>query len=62
MLVVPEQIADEVDWADGDAMLLTRIPGGVRVMRDAPEMRRQLTLAEQIMNADEELLRKLANS
>lgn len=60
LLVVPEYASDAQQWADGDRLLFTSAPGGLRVMRDEPDLRRQLALALEIMAADIEVLRELA--
>jgi Arc/MetJ family transcription regulator len=60
LLVVPEHASDAQQWADGDTLLFSSAPGGLRVTRDESDVRRQLALAAGIMEADAEMLRELA--
>jgi Arc/MetJ family transcription regulator len=60
LLVVPEHASDAQQWADGDTLLFSAAPGGLRITRDESDLRRQLALAVEIMAADIEVLRELA--
>jgi hypothetical protein len=60
LLVVPEHAADAQQWADGDTLLFSSAPGGLRITRDESDLGRQLALAAEIMEADAETLRELA--
>ena len=60
LLVVPEHAADAQQWADGDTLLFSSTPGGLRITRDESDLGRQLALAAEIMEADAEMLRELA--
>lgn len=51
---------DAQQWADGDTLLFSSAPGGLRITRDESDVRRQLALAMEIMAADFKLLRELA--
>ena len=60
LLVVPEHAADAQQWVDGDTLLFSSAPGGLRITRDESDLGRQLALAMEIMEADAEMLRELA--
>lgn len=60
LLVVPEHASDAQQWVDGDTLLFSSAPGGLRITRDESDVRRQLALAAEIMAADAEGLRELA--
>lgn len=60
LLVVPEHAADAQQWADGDRLLFSSAPGGLRITRDESDLDRQRARAAEIMEADAEMLRELA--
>ena len=59
--IVPKDARDKLNIQKGDTLYLTDAPdGGLRITPYSPEFARQMTLAEQIMREDREILRVLA--
>ena len=59
--IVPKDAREKLNIQKGDTLYLTDAPdGGLRITPFSPEFARQMTLAEQIMREDREILRVLA--
>lgn len=59
--IVPKDAREKLNIQKGDTLYLTDAPdGGLRITPFNPEFARQMTLAEQIMREDREILRVLA--
>ena len=56
--IVPKDARDKLNIQKGDILYLTDAPdGGLRITPFNPDFARQMTLAEQIMREDREILR-----
>ena len=59
--IVPKDAREKLNIQKGDTLYLTDAPdGGLRITPFNPDFARQMTLAEQIMREDREILRILA--
>lgn len=59
--IVPKDAREKLNIQKGDTLYLTDAPdGALRITPFNPEFARQMTLAEQIMREDREILRVLA--
>ena len=59
--IVPKEAREKLNIQKGDTLYLTDAPdGSLRITPYNPEFARQMTLAEQIMREDREILRVLA--
>lgn len=62
-LVLDRDAAAKLNVKDGDFLCLTAAPeGGLLINRYHPDFTRQVTLAEQLMREDREVLHALATS
>jgi hypothetical protein len=60
-LILTEEAMARLKICTGDTVCLTEAPdGGYRLTPHTPDFARQMTLAEQIINEDREVLRALA--
>ena len=58
--IVPKDAREKLNIQKGDTLFLTEAPdGGLRITPYSPDFARQMTLAEQIMREDREVLRAL---
>lgn len=59
--ILPAEARNRLDVKKGDAVYLTEAPGGAwRLTADDPDFERQMTLAEDIMREDRDVLAALA--
>ncbi len=58
--IVPKEAAARLKVQKGDTLYLTEAPDGYRLTPYNPDFERQVTLAEEIMQQDRDLLRALA--
>jgi len=59
--IVPKEAKAKLNVQKGDTLFLTDAPdGGMRITPYNPDFERQMTLAEDIMREDREILRALA--
>lgn len=60
-IILPKEALAHLRVKKGDTLYLTEAPdGGYRLTPYNPEFERQMSLAEEIMHQDREVLRKLA--
>lgn len=59
-VVLPRDIATELNVEKGDSLYLTRSPEGYRVTKSDPEFARKMELAKEIMRKRHNVLRELA--
>jgi putative addiction module antidote len=59
-VVLPRDVAAELNVEKGDSLYLTRSPDGFRVTKTDPEFARKMELAKQIMRKRHNVLRELA--
>ncbi len=58
--ILPKEAMARLKLKKGDLVYLTEAPGGYRLTPYDPDFERQMTLAEEIMHDDREILRALA--
>ena len=59
-IILNKEVMARLRVRKGDSLFLTEAPGGYRLTPYDPEFERQMTLAEEIMHDDREVLRALA--
>ena len=59
-LILNKEVMTRLRVKKGDSLYLTEAPGGFRVTPYDPEFERQITVAEEIMQEDRDLLRALS--
>lgn len=59
-VVLPRDVAAELNVEKGDSLYLTRSPEGYRLVKSDPEFARKMELAKQIMRKRHNVLRELA--
>lgn len=60
-VILPKEILARLRVGQGDALYMSETPdGGFRLTANDPEFERQMTLADEIMKADRDILRVLA--
>ena len=59
-IVLPKDVLARLRVGPGDALYLTEAPDGVRLSAIDPEFEEQMTVAEEIMRRDRNVLRALA--
>ncbi len=57
----PREVLAAMHVAEGDTVFVTEAPGGFRLTPYDPEFERQMELARNIMKANRNMLRELAN-
>ena len=59
-IILNKEVMARLRVRKGDSLFLTEAPGGYRLTPYDPEFERQMTLAEEIMHDDRDVLRALA--
>jgi putative addiction module antidote len=59
-IILNKEVMARLRVRKGDSLFLTEAPGGYRLTPYDPEFERQMTLAEEIMQDDRDVLRALA--
>lgn len=59
-LILNKEVMTRLRVKKGDSLYLTEAPGGFRVTPYDPEFERQITVAEEIMHEDRDVLRALS--
>lgn len=59
-LILNKEVMAKLGVKKGDSLYLTEAPGGYRLTPYDPDFERQMTLAEEIMHADRDILRALS--
>jgi putative addiction module antidote len=60
-IILPKEVRDRLKLKKGDTLYLTESPdGGYRMTPYNPEFERQMSVAEEIMRSDRDILRALA--
>ena len=60
-VTLPREVLAAMHVRQGDTLYLTEAPGGFRLTPYDPEFQRQMGLAREIMKANRDMLRELAN-
>lgn len=59
-VILPKELLAQLRVGPGDTLYLTEAPDGVRLTAADPDFAAKMTLAEQIMREDRDILRVLA--
>lgn len=59
-VIFPKELLAHLRVGPGDMIYVTEAPDGIRITASNPEFEAQMTLAEQIMREDRDILRVLA--
>jgi putative addiction module antidote len=59
-VILNKEVMARLRVKKGDSVFLTEAPGGYRITPYDPEFERQMTLAEEIMHDDRDVLRALS--
>jgi putative addiction module antidote len=59
-VILNKEVMARLRVKKGDSVFLTEAPGGYRITPYDPEFERQMTLAEEIMHDDRDILRALS--
>jgi putative addiction module antidote len=59
-IILNKEVMAQLNVKKGDSLYLTQAPGGYRLTPYNPEFERQMSLAEEIMHDDRDVLRALS--
>lgn len=59
-VILPKELLAQLRVGPGDTLYVTEAPGGIRITAADPDFETKMTLAEQIMREDRDILRVLA--
>jgi len=59
-IVLPKEVLERLRVSKGDTLHLVETPNGVELTPYDPEFQKQMTIAEQVMRSDRNVLKKLA--
>ena len=59
-IILTKEVMAQLNVKKGDSLYLTAAPGGYRLTPYNPEFERQMSLAEEIMHDDRDVLRALS--
>jgi putative addiction module antidote len=59
-IVLPKEVLERLRVSKGDTLHLVETPNGVELTPYDPEFETQMTIAEQVMRSDRNVLKKLA--
>ena len=61
-VILPKELLARLRVDKGDALYATELPDGIKITPFDPELAAQMEVAERVMRADRDVLRKLAGS
>ncbi|MGH8371987.1 MAG: AbrB/MazE/SpoVT family DNA-binding domain-containing protein [Gammaproteobacteria bacterium] len=61
-VILPKELLARLRVEKGDALYATELPDGIKLMAFDPKLAEQMEVAEGVMRADRNVLRKLAES
>ena len=59
-IVLPKEVLERLRVSKGDTLHLVETPNGVELTPYDPEFEKQMTVAEQVMRSDRNVLKRLA--
>ena len=59
-VILPSEVLERLRSKDGDDLFVTESPNGIELSPYDPELEKQLSVAEEVMRDNRDVLRKLA--